>query len=522
MDAPNVKFKTVDLTDQVSTPTSGINFICGESLRGPFNDPKNIITSWPNFVKEFGAKPGLHSLLLKRLLEKGGLVRFARLGHYATISDASTLTADKASPESDIVDDTLDPVAVIFTLMPKHEGEDYNNLRVIISDASNGQDEYFNITVEHLLEPGLTETYPNLTIVNNPTAENSNYLADITNGSNLVEVVYEDLSVLPALTFRPANATITYAGGDDGGALVDADIIGDSASFTGFHAFDEYEDSMQLVVLGLRSNAVHIAGNAYATNRDDLQYWHYLPNSYSNKASLIAQRATLGFNNEFTALFAGGLKVSNPFTSLIDSIEAITDIMALASISDTQNGPFLSFSGNKRGVITNALGVVNNFGTPAKAGELNELAQRQINCTIQNGGKIKLWGGFTTMIGNNQRQFINVVRGIFYIKKSLRPTMENYLEEPNDIPTWQLMYRECKPFLDSLVTRRALYSYEWHGDQDARSLDDLQVNNRTDVGLGKYKVKLVLDFIPGIQSVEVFLIINNGTLSFELINSVTN
>jgi hypothetical protein len=522
MDAPNVKFKTVDLTNQVSTPSSGISFVLGESLRGDFNNPKDIFSSWPSFIKEYGAKPGLHSLLLKRLLEKGGLVRFCRLGNYTTIANASTLTALKATPDDDIFDIDITPDTKIFTLVPKYAGADYNNLRVRITAASNGQSEYFNLYVEHLLESGLNESYENLTIVGNPTALDSDYLSAIVNGSSLVDVVYENLSILEAIEFRPANTSITFSGGTDGSALVDADKIGDPASSTGLHAFDNYDDAYQMFFLGNHSNAVNIAGGAYASVRQDLQYWHFLPNSYISKSQLISQRATLGFNDEFTALFAGGLKVTNNFTNQLQNIEAITDIAALASVSDTLNGPFLSFSGNKRGVITNALGVVNNFGTPAKAGELNELANRQINCLIQNSGKIKLWGGFTTMIGNNQRQFINVVRGIFYIKKSLRPTMENYLEEPNDIPTWQLMYRECKPFLDSLVTRRALYSYIWQGDQDAKSLDDLQVNLKADVALGKYKVKLILDFIPGIQSVEVFLIINNGNLSFELINSVTN
>lgn len=518
MNAPNVKFKTVDFTDTVSTPSSGINFICGTSLRGPFNNPSKIINSWPQFVKEFGAKPGLDSLLIKRLLEKGGLVRFCRLGHYTTISDASTLSATKATAEDEVLDADDNE---LFVLNPKNPGLDSNNLSVTISSASNGDANYFNLTISHLVESNLTEVYENLTITGKPTAGDSTYLSDVVNGSNLVDVTYFDLSTFTE-PIRPINFTILYSGATDTGAIVDADIIGDSASSTGFHAFDNFDDSYQLFVLGNQSDAVHIAGNAYATTREDLQYWVFLPNSESTKDALITDRVSLGLNNEYSAIFAGGLKVSNPFTNIITNIEAITDIAALASISDTNNGPFLSFSGNNRGVITDALGVVNNFGTPAKAADLNELANRQINCIIQNNGRIKLWGGFTTMLGNNQRRFINVVRGIFYIKKSLRPTLENYIEEPNDIPTWKLIYRECKEFLDDLVDRRALYSYQYYGDQDASSLDHLQINNRTDVGNGKYKIKLVLEFIPGIQSVEVYLILSNGNISFELINNTTN
>lgn len=523
-DAPSVKFKVSDFTNNISNPVEGITYLMGKSLRGPFNKPDQVINSWPMFVRYFGGLTSdIDTLLVKRLLDKGGKIRFCKLGHYTTIANRSTLSATKAEAAETILD--ADDVE-LFELVPKNEGADYNNLIVSISQASNGLTEYFNLTISHDLEPDLTETYTNLSITGTPTVLTSNYLKDVVDNSSLVDVVYKDLSGLTlsvsGITTRPIDNIILYAGGTDSGVIVDADIIGDSASNTGFHAFDDYDDSYQVMVLSGASVAVHTAGNAYATNRQDLQYWIYIPNSNTNQTSILSYRTSLAaINNEYSAIFQGGIMVTNPVNSQAVSIEPITDIAALATRSEAEFGPFFSFSGNKRGNILDALSVVNNFGTPARAATLNLFTNRQINSVIFANNQIKLWGGFTTSIGNNQRKYISVVRGILYIKKSLRPTLENYLEEPNDIPTWKSIYNECKIFLDKLIEKRALYSYEWHGDQDAANLDELQINSKPEVMDGKYKVKLILSFIPGLQSIEINLILSNGTLSFENINSLT-
>lgn len=97
--AAKVNFNVHNLTDTVVSTVEGINFVQGRSIRGPWGDPKDIITSWPAFVRIYG---GLHPNLeapsiVKRLLEKGGSVRFSRVGHYEDITDRESLTASKAN-----------------------------------------------------------------------------------------------------------------------------------------------------------------------------------------------------------------------------------------------------------------------------------------------------------------------------------------------------------------------------------------------------------------------------------------
>ena len=521
MNTPNVNFKVTDLTEQVSTPTDGITFVVGKSLRGPINKPSDIISNWGQFVKLFGGlTPDSSTLPIKRLLEKGGLIRFANVAHYTTIATASSLSALKASPDEDILD-AEDPANILFELNPKYPGADYNNLVVRITAASNGMANYFNLSIEHALEPELNELYPNLFITGQPTVETSNYLSAVVEGSKLVDVTYEDLSAITG-QIRPINAVITFAGGTNGGTIVDADIIGDSASSTGIRAFDDYDDSYQLLIaMNTISTAVHVAAAAYANTRQDLIYFLHLSKGLTDKAALISARTALNIDSPYVYIMAGGLKVSNPINSQVLNIDGQCDVAALAANSDKNNGPWFSFAGNNRGVITNTLGVVTNFGTPGRYADKNELANRQINVIVNETNQVKLWGSLTAQVANTQTAYLNVVRLIIFLKKSLKPILNNYLEEPNDMTSWKLMYYQVKPFLDSLKDERALYSYEWLGDQDAKSLQDLQINDAADVTAGKYKVKLLLSVIPAMREIEVNLVLTPGNISFELANQLT-
>jgi phage tail sheath protein FI len=519
MDAPNVKFRTVDLTQQVEKPANGITFVVGKAIKGPVNDPSTIINSWPQFVKLHG---GLMSddntpLLVKRLLDKGGAIRFCRVAHYTTISDASTLTMVKAvadAPVWDVSDNEL------FELVMKYPGAYYNNYKFDIMDASNGADGYFNLKIYNVEDDTDYELYQNLTITGAPTVQDSDYLKDITNNSRLVDVVYKDLSVLTAIQpITPVNETYTFENGEDSDAIVDADIIGDSASKTGLYGFNDYDDAYQIIILtNTPSDTVLTAASSYADARQDLMFFTHL--NATTKATLLGKKNSTNIVSKFTAFFGGFIKVLNPVNNQQIEITNIADIAALASLSDINFGPWYNFSGNKRGIITNTLSVNPNFGTAGSVADLNELANKQINMVINRDNAIKLASNFTAQQKQSQESFIGVMRGIMYIKKALRPLLEDYLDEPNDMKTWKTIFYQVTPFLDSMVTGRALYSYQWLGDQDAKSLSDLIINDPADVTNGKYKVRLMLSFIPGIQEIAVDLVLTPGNISFEDANQL--
>lgn len=525
MNTPQVRFKVEDLTASVGTPTEGVSFVLGKALRGKINNPDTIFNSWPAFVAEHGGiADGNSAAYVKRLFEGGGLMRFCNLAHYTDIDDVETLSALKATISAAFQDDTATD---LFSFEPKNAGANYNNLKVTLGPSSNGLATHFNLVIEILGDSNTRETYANLSIPIPPAGSTvdptKGYLTVVEKNSKLVKPIYMDFVTPPAgpiitpggfVTPEPASAT--FSGGTNGGDLVSTDLIGSSVSATGLYSFDEYDEALQIFyLLDSVPDTVHTAANAYVTTREDMQYWLYLSKDAITKDAMVIERTTLGINSKYTNIFGTYIKVADPVTGIPVEQHALADIAGLAANSDKNFGTHYSFSGNKRGVLRNVLGVVLNFGTNGRFNDLNELANRQINTVINRDSQIKLWNSYTSLIENSQEQFIGVVRGTITIKKALRPLLEDYLEEPNDMRSWKLMYYQVKPFLDNLVEKRALHSYRWEGDQDATSLSDLKINKPEDISMGKYKVRLFLSFIVSMVDIEVTLVLTSGNITFE-------
>jgi len=214
---------------------------------------------------------------------------------------------------------------ILFLLPIKHEGVDYNNITVAISAASNGSSDFFNLTITHINESDLTETYVDLKIIGQPTVAESDYLNVIELQSSWVDVTYQDLSSLSG-QLRPLNNTYHHNTGSDGTSPLPADFIGDSAARTGFNAFDPFDEAFEISAPEISDNAVHIAGDAYASNRKDLQYFAHLSNVNNTRALLIAARDLTNIDSKFTNFYAGGIKI-------IDHISCILGIGLIAKLT---------------------------------------------------------------------------------------------------------------------------------------------------------------------------------------------
>ena len=509
-----VTFSIVNQTFSVAALLKGVGFVGGITLRGPINDPVDIITSWTQFTRIFGGfiTTSDFPLLCKRALDYGAQLRVARIANYTDPADASTLTATKATLAAFV--DGL--AATLFTLTMKYPGADYANVTATVSAASNGNANYFNLTISHANDANVTETYANITIPGAPTAANSHYLDDVIRGSNLVDVTYADLSAMTA-PLRPVDVVTNGAGGSDGSAVVAGDYAGDPAGRTGLYAFDPYDDAMQIGFPEISDSAIHIAGAAYADTRKDIIYFAHLDNADVDANTYLSDRDGTNIDSTYTAFFGGGLKILDPVTSIAKNISELGDIFGIAAASDNVSHEWYSFAGINRGKLRNALGVVNNFGTPALQADLNLLANHQINMVVVSGGVGYLSGNFAATLGNSQQSFLNTNRFLIYLKKSLGPLLKTFLEQPADIATFKAIYRGVEPFLDNLVTQRALFSYVWDGDQDISKIEDVRVNNLTDLGNGKYKVKLFMKIVPSLNEIAVELIITALSVDFNVI-----
>jgi hypothetical protein len=402
----------------------------------------------------------------------------------------------------------------VFNLVPKYPGLDYNNLRVVVSNASNGDANYFNLAINHLLEPTYNELYPNLQVANTNEVD-STFLSDVASGSGWMDVVYQDLSA-QTTQLRPLNGTYAVQGGTDGSTIVIADYTGTPAALNGLHAFDPYSDALVVSAPNISQDVYLEAGANYAHNRKDIQFFGHLANTLMTEAQLTAFRDTLAIDTPYASLFAGGLKVTHPITGQPLSISEIADVTNLATKAENVIGAWRSFAGLENGVISGVTGVVNNFGGNGQLASLDALANRQINMVVDKMGMTLLWDCYSAQKSFSKLSQNGVVRLLIHIQKSIEPNLNRYLQQPNDFISWRELYNEVKPFFDNLASAnaRALYSYNWRGDQDKNSLADLEVNNATDVGLGKYKVELDLDIISAM--VKITLNINVTPSGFSI------
>lgn len=401
----------------------------------------------------------------------------------------------------------------MFRLVPKYPGTAYNNVVFQTGPASNGDATAFDLSIIFAGDTSRNEYYRNLRVVGSPTVANSNYLDRIKTQSNLATVIYYDLSAVAA-PIVPMAETIKVTGAVDGGALVAADYIGDPAGKTGFYAFDGIDDIMQLAVLKpLVPAGTNEAGAAYASTRSDLQYFAHLDSD--TESTLVTERDGYNINTSYVMWFGGKVNILDPFTNSSRFISELGDVLGAAAYSEVKKGAWYSFSGPQRGFVINCFGSGNKYGSRGNVSGLDLLAQRQINVVIDRGGKTLIWGSFTAQKDYSRLSFANVRRFHIFLKKSLGPIFENYIEEPCDIPTWKQIYLAVKDPLDQLVAKRAMFDYRWMGDQFANTLDDLAINNANDVGLGKYKARLFTKDIVSLQEFSLDIIITPTGVSFE-------
>lgn len=421
----------------------------------------------------------------------------------AVISSAAVTVFANATP------------VTLFGLTIKYPGADYNNIIFTIANASNGDANSFNLNIEHLIEPSLNESYPNIKIIGNPTAANATFLADVIAGSNLVNVGYVDLSGTSG-QLRPLNTSIKLDLGTDGSAIVDTDVIGNSASKVGLNAFDGIGDMFEI---GCVSSSVTVlaAGISYAENRKDLVFYGHLNNNLVTAAQITAAKDAMLVDSTYGALWAGGLNITDPLTTLPRALSGIGDILGASGYCNAKFGPWMSFAGTNRGKLFNALGVINNFALDSQYADRNLLANHDINIVGNVDGVLQLMGNFTTQLSNSELSYLSIRKMIIYLKKQLGPILKTFIEEPNDIKTWKNIYQTVKPVFKFLEAKRAIQvnGWDWQGDQFASSMDKLQINDPDDVDQGKYLVKLFIKPINSLQIIEVDITLTPSSVSFE-------
>lgn len=510
--AQKTEINEIDQSFNPQAPIKGQYMMAGICVMGPVNDPSALINSWAKFKLMYGDYHPTSDfpLLCKLMLDAGCALRINRIGHYTTIGTKSSLTVTKAT-----VSAFANAIpANLFTIGLKHPGAAYNGATIAVEAATNGQANYFNLRFTFTAQ-SISELYENLFITGLPTAPNSTYLSDVVKKSQWLTVTYADLSGLSGQQ-RPVNASKTFASGSDGGSIVATDYAGDSAAKTGIYAFDAFDDCSDISIPEVSDTTVGTALQTYVEGRKDLFGFFHLANTNVTAAALLTDRDATSIISNYIYISAGGDIVIDPITSTNRTISEIAKIFTALAREDAKAGPPQSFSGKSRGKAIGSVGVVNNFGGPGNFGDLNLLANRQVNMLVQEKGLVYLKGNFTGQLTNTKLSYASIRRYLIYLRKQLFDLVDIFQDEPNHYVIWKKMYNKVYPLL---VSHRdeylALYDFKWLGDQDITNMANMVVNNKDDVDAGKYKVKLYIKPVNSIQWISIDVIITPTSVSFE-------
>jgi hypothetical protein len=288
------------------------------------------------------------------------------------------------------------------TLTGKYEGTYAHAYTPVVSAASNGSADYFNVA---FVKGGIAqETFVNLSAV--PT--NARFAETIINadgtGSTLFTWADGGLyGTYTATQARPNLASHTApSGGSDGTAgLVDADFVGDPAGHTGLYGFDTARTLRMFTVPGRASATIHAAINtyrAYSANTLDREIYALHPTPFiatvatASAMETWATSYTFGTDEMACAPAWPPILIANPNTTVFgDSATIEVDpvlykMARFCNVDDNHpDSTWASCAGVDWGTIPNCLGyaVADTELTP---GWRDRLADVNVECINKDVG----------------------------------------------------------------------------------------------------------------------------------------
>lgn len=572
---PRVDFRFENNNIQASVPLLGVSHVVACTTKGPANDPSLILNSYAQFQNVFGEEivPDGSISNIQKAFELGSRMRVSRVLPFGATKGYAGTTEDITAPASAEKITFMfkktgeENKEYSFIIGTKNLGEEIvtgGNYTLVFQYSSQGMP--LKVTLSQKAKDGtvLSNPIPFINFVN-LGSEGS----DIPNLKSSVDldVLQNFINTVPYIELVPATTGFTstdqmiadmrkYATNADLFVNIGESILtsGDTKTLTlnmyqgnsgsgytnsglwnkAFDALEDYNDGYQTILSHINH---HMGGNEFFTELSKVYSYvgkkivdHFesvlyveLPKELAYNEDPITAMIDVAQNlmgvmgpSKNIAYFGGGIKYYNN-SGVLQNCDVLGTVIGLGDASASKYGPWLSFSGMNRGVVYNALGpVMPNLGTPSKIEDLQKLAEWGINLfvvkdTSTRGKQTMLWHGFTSNLINSSDKFLSITRLNLYIKKNLRPILESFLEEPNTWDTWRSIYYLGRAVMDDLVNNRAMTSYEWLGDQDAKSYGDLQINNEADVRQGKYKIVLKYKDIVTLQEVTMDVIIDSAS-----------
>lgn len=556
---PKINFNFINNNVEVSTPVNGVSTVLARTTKGPVLDPSVLINSTSQFARVFGEEivPDGSRSNIQAALMRGSKLRVIRVVGPGAVPGA--VNTNKACFTIQVDNETVG-----VRLTTRRAGEPIgtsSNFSVKFTLANNTL--YYGVVDGNgtTLESGPVLTYKtkdalNLTSVDylafanwiqnnhyfkvsmvkidgggaegDPVSVESyiNKLAKVDNTSTVIAVVIK--APLAAGTIGKSEASAATSA-EWIAALEYIRDYTDSYN-VGLSHIDQHLGNIEAIKVYIRLRQILDEVNEF---RSFIEIPWYDSDKVTPKTlekivqAAVQLQVAIG-NSKWISYFAGGLKYANSL-GLPQNSDVLGTVLGLADTSATGYGYNYSFAGVNRGIVNDAAGpAVANFGSPARANDLEQLANNYVNIFVVKdtpsfGKRTLLWHNFTSQIKNDSFRFIGNTGLILNIKKTLRPILESYIEEPNIWNTWADIYARVKPIISNWVDNNALTDPVWQGDQNASSWKDLKVNTEEDVRQGKYHIVFSFKDIVSMQQVNVDVVLEKASKSITMdVSNSTN
>jgi len=384
-----------------------------------------------------------------------------------------------------------------------------NKLWMTAVPAANGVANQYDLTV------GIDGYDIEATAKNIPTTPSAGDITILNNKLRLAKFT-------TITTLKDFSKTFFTSGAENKTLITDIDHIGNAVSGLGINAFDK---DKEITKIAAPAKAVPMIDNAlveYAKLRKDILALLRTPLGLDGKGIIDYREGTGNYAHQPIdawqgLMYTGGLKVTHPDTGVEMEITELADVCAAYSKKASYVNEWFAVGGQKRGRISNALGVIYDLGNPARKVTADSVSIHGVNAVIDHEtfGTV-IWDNVTLQKADTLLKFANVAELVVYLIRGIKPKTELELFDPNDVETWKTVYRSVKYFMEPLKAQRAIWDYRYEGDQDIDDISQAVVNS-TNVDAGGYQFNLFIQPKVGMKFVQINVVVKNSGSELTLV-----
>lgn len=382
----------------------------------------------------------------------------------------------------------------------KAVGSGYDGTVITITPSTNNKPEYVDIKIE-LPDSDLPQEIKGVKrVLTN---------AQIVSLNKQIEGVYFDNLTDNTL---PIGTTILLGGEQNLSSITDADYVGSSISKVGFHVFNDVTDSMRLFNISRPTHEAALGLQQYLEARRDMRGRTYTPLGLTTNGLNDFRDGTGAYNHQpldsfYLDLWVADVDITDPNNVEVKDYEINAGGFQCGNRSNTDNkaGEWISDSGEQYGKIKGVNGMQLNLGSPGNSFAYDNLYEKGVNAIINDKDfKIVNWGNRTTLLDTTRLlSKTNIADLCIFISREAKAISKKMNFQPNDITMFERLYLQMLPFIkDTLVSGRAIEGdasptrgegvwWHWLGDQQAKDLNDLKINKKSEIDAGKYRARFV-------------------------------